>query len=216
MTARSSIAGDRRSLYRDIRRYHAGEIALSSREIERRIFGTGAALAEDGLGETVQRLGLHKFGEDPPNYDVVRAALGLLPRPGMTLLDVGCGRGRVLLYAALLGAPRVTGIEILEARAALARMAASAHLPPGAATIRTGDALKLPWPAAEALIVMNPFFPSAYRHLRTRLLDYAAARQTVVISVSTLRDRLAADRRFRQIGAAEVGWIALGAFEVRH
>lgn len=197
---------------RDVRRYHAGRLALSDRTLERRLFG--APTREEMSDEALQQLSRHKMHEDEPRYDVVRACMGLLPRPDMTLLDIGCGRGRVLLYAALLGARRATGIEVFAPRAALAR-AAAGRLAPGTVRIVEGDALKLPWPKAEALIAMNPFYPSAYRRFRDRLVEYGRERRPLIVSASTLRDRMAADKRFRQVAGATLDWIEIGAFEVR-
>jgi SAM-dependent methyltransferase len=180
---------------------------LSDRALERYLFaGAREAMPQDFFA-TMAR---HKLEEDAPNYAVVRAALDLLPRRDISVLDVGSGRGRVLLCGALRGA-RVTGIEILPARAAMAREAAT-RLGLSNVTIVEGDALKLPWPKTEAVIAMNPFYPTAWRRVRARLL--ACEHRPVIVAVSTLRDRLAADKRFRPRGEAAVGWIRLGAFEL--
>ncbi|HEX4303470.1 MAG TPA: class I SAM-dependent methyltransferase [Rhizomicrobium sp.] len=200
---------------RDIGEYHAGRVHLADSAIERRLFGRGAAAPEAWLGDALLRHGLHKFDEDAPDYALVRAALSLLPRTDMTLLDIGCGRGRVLLYAGLLGAPRVAGIEILPSRVALARRAAARHLPDGVMTVLEGDALALSWPDAEALIAMSPFYPSAWRRFRARLLAYAAARPVRIIAVAWLRDALAADRRFALVAQAQMEWIEIAAFELK-
>ncbi|HEY0107687.1 MAG TPA: class I SAM-dependent methyltransferase [Rhizomicrobium sp.] len=215
MAARFATAAARgHALRRDLDRHLGGAIDLADDALERRLYGADNPVPDEPLSSMLRRLGQHKFDEDPPDYRVVRACLQLLPRRDMTLLDVGCGRGRVLLCAALSGARHATGLEIVEYRAAMARRAA-ARLAPDAVTVVQGNALKLPWPKAGALIVMNPFYPTAHRRLRARLLDYARAHRPVIVTVSTLRDRLRTDRRFRLRAEIAVEWITLAAFELR-
>ena len=69
----------------------------------------------------------------------------LQPRPGKRILDVGCGMGtaEIALGAAPLGAVRLTGVDLLPARAREARVTAASR---GiAASFVVGDALALPF-----------------------------------------------------------------------
>ncbi|HEY0106454.1 MAG TPA: methyltransferase domain-containing protein [Rhizomicrobium sp.] len=201
-------------LARAVRLYHDGAIDLAEARLEWRFFGASRCPLEEPIGAALARLGVHKFEEDAGRYDVIRAALRLLPRSGLTLLDIGSGSGRLMLYAACLGARRVHGIEILAPRAAFARAAAAAHGLSEVAVMR-GDALRLAWPKTDALIAMNPFYPSAYPLLRERLIDHARAHDPAIVAASTLRDSLAADPAFNLVAEAAVGWIKLGAFALR-
>jgi SAM-dependent methyltransferase len=201
----------RGALARLLCRYHRGETALADDEIERRLFRRGAA-AEEALGPALVRLGIHKLEEGPARYDIIRTALSLLPRRDMSLLDIGSGSGRLLLYAALIGVKRVQGIEILESRAAVARMAAS-RIGLHQACVITGDALKAPWPNAEVLVLMNPFYPSAYPKIRRRLLEHGAG--PLILCGATILDRVARDRSFRVLDRAALEWMRFGLLEVR-
>jgi cyclopropane-fatty-acyl-phospholipid synthase len=54
-------------------------------------------------------------------HEMVCAKLGLRQRPGMRLLDVGCGWGSMALHAATFHGATVVGLTISEAQAGLAR-----------------------------------------------------------------------------------------------
>lgn len=202
----------RGELGRLIRRYHHGEVALDDARIERRLFARVDA-AELPLGETLLRVGVYKFDEDA-RYDVIRTALSLLPGAEMSLLDIGSGSGRLLLYAGLLGARRAHGIEILEHRAARAR-AAAARLALDQVTVGVGDALQLTWPRAEVVVLMNPFYPDAYNHACSRLLDYVHAVRPLILCGGTILEEFARDPRLRVRSVAPLDWTRLGLLELR-
>jgi ubiquinone/menaquinone biosynthesis C-methylase UbiE len=66
----------------------------------------------------------------------------LAPRPGLRILDAGCGRGEVLLACARRGA-EVAGVDYSEAAVEITRETLSEF--PGA-DLRVGDVTALPWP----------------------------------------------------------------------
>jgi ubiquinone/menaquinone biosynthesis C-methylase UbiE len=66
----------------------------------------------------------------------------LAPRPGLRILDAGCGRGEVLLACARRGA-EVAGVDYSEAAVEITRETLSEF--PGA-DVRVGDVTALPWP----------------------------------------------------------------------
>lgn len=68
----------------------------------------------------------------------------LAPCPGMRVLDVGCGRGEVLLACARAGA-QVAGIDYSAAAIRISRDTL-ADVP--GAELESGDATRLPWPDA--------------------------------------------------------------------
>jgi ubiquinone/menaquinone biosynthesis C-methylase UbiE len=71
-------------------------------------------------------------------------------RPGEVLVDVGCGRGELLVEALRAGAARAVGVEYAPAAVALARRTlAAADAGPGA-EVRLADARALPLPDASA------------------------------------------------------------------
>jgi ubiquinone/menaquinone biosynthesis C-methylase UbiE len=66
------------------------------------------------------------------------------PRPGMRILDAGCGRGEVMLACAQRGA-EVAGIDYSAAAVEISRETLAEH--PGS-EIEVGDITALPWPDA--------------------------------------------------------------------
>jgi 2-polyprenyl-3-methyl-5-hydroxy-6-metoxy-1,4-benzoquinol methylase len=66
----------------------------------------------------------------------------LAPQPGLRVLDLGCGRGEVLLACALRGAT-VAGIDYSPAAVEISRDTL-ARVP--GADVRHGDVTRLPWP----------------------------------------------------------------------
>jgi SAM-dependent methyltransferase len=74
----------------------------------------------------------------------------LRPEPGMRVLDVGCGRGEVLLACARAGA-QVAGVDYSEAAVELSRET----LRDVTADVRQGDVTRLPWPDASFDAVLS-------------------------------------------------------------
>jgi ubiquinone/menaquinone biosynthesis C-methylase UbiE len=75
----------------------------------------------------------------------------LAPRPGMRVLDLGCGRGEVLLACARAGAD-VAGVDYAEAAVAISRNTLADVA--GAEVVR-GDVTSLPWPNASFDAVLS-------------------------------------------------------------
>jgi putative methylase len=79
---------------------------------------------------------------------------------GRSVLDLGCGTGRLAIGAALLGAAPVVGVDVDPGAVQLARRAAARE---GLdATFETSDVRKVTRPAD--LVVMNPPFGAQRRH----------------------------------------------------
>ncbi|BDG10265.1 methyltransferase domain-containing protein [Anaeromyxobacter paludicola] len=119
-------------------------------------------LAALGLAHAAARRG------GPPPADGLAALLGLAPASaplaaaldGLAVLDPACGAGALLAAAArLAGAAgarlRLHGIEIAPEAAEACRRRLEGHEDPP--SIRCADALAVPWPAAD-LVLMNPPF----------------------------------------------------------
>ena len=68
----------------------------------------------------------------------------LAPRPGMRILDAGCGRGEVSLACARAGA-EIAGVDYSEAAVEITRETLSDYPD---SDIRVGDVTNLPWPDA--------------------------------------------------------------------
>lgn len=95
-----------------------------------------------------------------PLVAAVRAAAMLVDRPGVRVLDVGCGAGKFCVIGSLTTKGQFTGIDTDEELVDIAReLASAAKLP--RLTFRYGDALTLDWTKFDALYFFNPFANSA-------------------------------------------------------
>jgi ubiquinone/menaquinone biosynthesis C-methylase UbiE len=88
--------------------------------------------------------GFEEFLEGGVSYNKAKQVELLAPRPGLRILDAGCGRGETILACAEAGA-EVAGIDYSEAAVELTREALADY--PGA-DIRRGSVTALPWPDA--------------------------------------------------------------------
>jgi len=114
---------------------------------------------------------------------------------GRSVLDLGCGTGRLAIGASLLGAEPVHAIDVDPAAVALAREAAR-----GAGvrvSFDVGDVRDATAPAE--LVVMNPPFGAQTRHADRPFWDAAYARATRSIYAFALDD----SRTFIARGAVE-------------
>ena len=86
-----------------------------------------------------------------PIYSVTLQRAGF--SPGMTLLDVGTGRGEMLAVAAELGARYAIGVEYAAAATALTRQTLSSRNVEDRAAVLLADARQLPLPDASVDMV---------------------------------------------------------------
>jgi SAM-dependent methyltransferase len=124
-----------------------------------------------------------------------QAAVMLAPRPGMVVLDVGAGVGKLCLVAALeVPDARFVGVELRPHLVAVAnRLAAACAL--GNVTFVAGDALGLDWSAYDAFYFFNPFAEQLFD--RGLNLDDKLVVDPIhyALYVDAVRTRLAAARR---------------------
>lgn len=125
-----------------------------------------------------------------------------------SVLDLGCGTGRLAIGAALLGAEPVTGVEVDESQVAIARIAAQAAKV--AVDFRVAD-VEL-WDHPADLVVMNPPFGAQRKHADRPFWDraFSLARRSVgafALSASrTFIARLALDRGAHVVEVEPVPW----------
>jgi 16S rRNA A1518/A1519 N6-dimethyltransferase RsmA/KsgA/DIM1 with predicted DNA glycosylase/AP lyase activity len=97
----------------------------------------------------------------------VRAALELANvKPGETLLELGCGDGKILLAAAHVGVKSV-GYELNPILALIARIRTLKYRK--TVTIIWGDFWQKPWPEAEAIFVF--LLPKYMKKLDTKIMQ---------------------------------------------
>lgn len=90
--------------------------------------------------------------------------------PGEVLVDVGCGRGEMLVAALAAGAGRAIGVEYAPAAIELARRTLAAHGAEGRAEVHEADARALPVESGSADVVT---FLDVVEHLAPTELDVA-------------------------------------------
>lgn len=103
------------------------------------------------------------------------------PVQAFSFVDLGCGKGRVLLLASELPFRSITGIELHANLAAIAQANArlwAAHAPlPATIHVRVGDVLTTPLPDGPlVLFLFNSFGEPIVRSLRDRLTALAHTR----------------------------------------
>lgn len=137
----------------------------------------------------LDRYGVQRFDQGDLAYDVVRAFYRALEteiaqRPGLRLLDLGSGYGRLGFYGALRHGLSVHGLELVTERADEATRAARV-LGLSKLSFEAGDLLEAAWPLAEVYGMMNAVLPSLLPAVLARLEREARGRRIVVASVST-------------------------------
>jgi putative methylase len=127
---------------------------------------------------------------------------------GRSVLDLGCGTGRLSVGAALLGASSVTGVEVDESLLRTARDAARAA--EVEVDFRAGDVAG--WTEPADVVVMNPPFGAQRSHADRPFWDraFALARSGIgAFSLSVSRSfiaRLALDRGAHVVEVEPVPW----------
>ena len=127
---------------------------------------------------------------------------------GRSVLDLGCGTGRLAIGAALLGADPVVGVEVDATLVPIARGAARAAK--AKVLFRVSDVAT--WDAPADVVVMNPPFGAQTRHADRPFWDraFSLARRSVgAFASSTSRTfiaRLALDRGAHVVEVEPVRW----------
>ena len=127
---------------------------------------------------------------------------------GRSVVDLGCGTGRLAVGAALLGADPVIGVEVDSSLVPIARAAARA----AKATVefRVSDVAE--WKKPADVVVMNPPFGAQTRHADRPFWDcaFSVARRSIgAFASSTSRTfiaRLALDRGAHVVEVEPVRW----------
>lgn len=146
---------------------------------------TGGSIAGEVLYRSLRAAGGRNFyvGSQP---GVVRRALALVRDPqAVVLLDLGCGKGRVLAIGSEFPFREIVGVELAETLAAIAEqnMAIVRRSFPERSPIRVvnGDAGAFPLPDAPlAIFLFHPFGEATMRILAARIDEALATRPHAV------------------------------------
>lgn len=150
-------------------------------------------------------------GYEPTPLTLGRLVLESLPRRGRTFVDIGCGKGRMLLLAAEAGFDTVVGVEL---DGPLYDTAVANTADRGIGVVNR-DARAFPWPAGPLAIFMyNPFqdpiLGQAIDHLEAALR--ADPRPVDLIYVNPLGLDAFLERRWRVLSDSGDGtgrWLHL-------
>lgn len=172
-------------------------------------FDTGAVAFLDGLTLAGDATDANPY-DATPSYDF-EAALAMLDMAveGASFVDLGSGKGRMLMLAAKHPFARIVGVEFAEelqaiARSNLARHAELAGPDPRIALV-TGDAAQFEFPAGPLVVFLfNPFGAATVKRVADRLHASwrAAPRPIRVIYVNPQHGPEWRDAGFRQSAAA--------------
>ncbi len=127
---------------------------------------------------------------------------------GRSVLDLGCGTGRLAVGAALLGADPVIGVEVDATLVPIARAAARA----AKARVQFHVSSVTDWDRPADVVVMNPPFGAQTRHADRPFWDraFSLARRSVGAFASsasrTFIARLALDRGAHVVEVEPVRW----------
>ncbi len=180
-------------LARRLGEYHRGGRRYSNADIDA-LIGIRRDSTEARLDFTdlILTYGHHRVDTGDFPYRIIRRAFRRLAGYSWSsLLDIGCGYGRVLFYAAALFECRGYGIELIAERA---REAARVRQHRGwhAIQIQQGDITRLDWPPADCYFVMNSVLPEYMPDLSRRVDAIARQRRIFVVSHSTANQFFAA------------------------
>ena len=140
--------------------------------------------------------------------DLVMAVDRCVGVSGRSVLDLGCGTGRIAIAAALLGATPVVGVEVDDSLLPVARTAA--RTAGASVAFHALDVNR--WDRPSDLVLMNPPFGAQRRHADRPFWDRALvlARQAVGAFASaasrTFIARFALERGARVIEVESVPW----------
>jgi SAM-dependent methyltransferase len=148
-----------------------------------RLLGTSSSQHVSCLTTATPSFPLGRY-EPSPWLLLFRSLRALKPGPHDVLVDLGCGKGRVLLAAMSMPFQRLIGVELSPELAAEARVAVERHrfwMRAGGAEVIVADAAAWPLPDDVTVIYMyNPFWGSVF----------AAAVDTILESVERRPRRL--------------------------
>jgi len=151
----------------DVLKTRGGTELIRNWSIDRRYGGSCGGTIPSRFGDT------GAYGMSSADYWQLRrifcAANGLEIRAGEKLVDVGCGKGRVLNHWLALGLENpIVGLELDPDLAAYARRRLASH---ANVEVLTGDAVTLLPDDASIMFAFNPFATAVVERLRDRIVE---------------------------------------------
>lgn len=184
----------------------------------RRIFTSDDATDDEGLDaalglnrlaiETGMRLGAllvahgqHRLEAADLHYDVIRDIyrnLDLKSLAKTTLVDLGCGYGRIGFWGAVLFGQSYHGIEKVPERVAEARRV-SRELGLENLQFEVGDILTCVWPDATNYLMLNSVFPCYIPPIIERFRQIAVQRNITIVSASSSNEQFRRECWLREL-----------------
>jgi len=192
-----------------LQKYDSGCLRLTDASIDR-LLGIHSTAVEKQLdiGELLLRYGNHRLAKGDFSYSIIRRLYCML-QPYLekrdTLLDLGCGYGRIAFYGGLLKKGRVVGIEIIKERAIEAERVRR-QLGLRSVEIVVGDASKSVWPPCSCICLMNSVAPRVLSRIGRRIKEIARKRKIVVASHSNSNLFFERQVWMREIGTKPSRW----------
>lgn len=136
---------------------------------------------------------------DGSPYEVAREAVRrLAPKRGDVLYDLGCGYGRVVLWAALVSEAEIRGIDLVAQRLAPAQRAIR-RLGLQNARVVQGNVLSTRFDDGNLFFLFDPFFRPTMERVSLRLARIARAHPIRIASHWMSNDFLSRRRWLREI-----------------
>lgn len=188
-----------RGIRAHVRALHRSSRPIDDREIDALL---GIAEKEDRLDpiELVLEHGNESIDAyDGSPYEVAREAVRRL-RPGRrdVLYDLGCGYGRVVLWAALVSDAEVRGIDLVPQRLAPAQRAIR-RLGLRNAQVVHGNVLSTPFDDGTLFFLFDPFFRKTMERVSRRLARIARMHPIRIASHWLSNEFLARRRWLREV-----------------
>ncbi|HEY0371712.1 MAG TPA: class I SAM-dependent methyltransferase [Thermoanaerobaculia bacterium] len=136
---------------------------------------------------------------DGSPYEVAREAVRRLqPKRTDVLYDLGCGYGRVVLWAALVSEAEVRGVELVPVRATLAQHAIR-RLRLANARVVQGNVLSTSFDDGNLFFLFDPFFRQTMERVSRKLARIARAHPIRIASHWMSNDVFARRRWLREM-----------------
>lgn len=143
------------------------------------------------LGVLLVAHGQHRLEASDLSYSIARdvyRSLNVNSESESTIVDLGCGYGRVGFFGAVLWGQKYHGIEILAERVGEARRV-QRQLCLDSLRFEVGNIVTCAWPDSAYYLMLNSVLPRYLPEVIERFRQIAATRSITIVSVSTANEQ---------------------------